>query len=220
MGFMKIYLAFLPRITTTLLLFVGSTFPLIAQEKGQRADKLYSVSGFGFAFPVGATTSYLGPKFSTMVGGTLSLRNRFFLYPKASLHAYVFNELNPDPGYTIVIRDSRATTYLANLTVGYRKVAGRYGMYGFIGGGGGLILTPRVSLDITNNVATLNNKVNSMSDLETGVGTDYSLGFTLLFIEASYMRGFNKIQDKVFQSIPVTFGMKTNLSKVFYKLIK
>ena len=218
---MKISITILPRITTTLLLLVGSTFSLIAQEQVQRADKFYSVSGFGFAFPFGATASYLGPKFSTAVGGTLALGNsRFFLYPKASLHAYVYNELNPDPGYKTVIRDSRATTYLANLTIGYRMVAGRYGMYGFIGPGGGLILTPRVSLDMANKVATLNNKVNGMTNLETGVGTDYSLGFTLLFIEASYMRGFNKIQNRVFQSIPVTFGMKTNLSKVFYKLIK
>ncbi|WP_133551699.1 hypothetical protein [Pedobacter duraquae] len=194
---------------------------LSAQETPVREDKFYSVSGFGFAFPIGETRDYLGPKFSTSIGGLLALgRSNFFLYPKASLHAYVFDEITPDKGYTTVIKDSRATTYLASMAIGYRKTSGRLGYYGFLGGGGGLILSPRVKLDALNQIATLNNKVNGMSIIETGGGIDYGLGFTLIFFEASYMRGFGKIQDKVFQSIPITFGMKTNLSKVFYKLVK
>ena len=194
---------------------------LLAQEIPTRDDKFYSVSGFGFAFPIGETQDYLGPKFSTSIGGLLALgQSNFFLYPKANLHAYVFNEITPDNGYKTVIRDSRATTYLGSMAMGYRKTTGKLGYYGFLGGGGGLILTPRVKLDASNQIATLNNKVNGMGIIETGAGLDYGLGFTLIFVEASYMRGFSKIQNRVFQSIPITFGIKTNLSKVFYKLIK
>ena len=209
------------RLSAISLLLLINILPLLAQQPIERDDKFFSVSGFGLSFPAGATKRYLGPKFSTTIGGLLALgQSHFFFYPKASLHAFTFNEIIPDPGYNTTIKDSRATTYLANMNLGYRKTTGSLGYYVFLGGGGGLVLTPRVKLDITKQVATLNNKVNVMPTMESGAGVDYALGFTLLFVESSYMRGFNKIQGRVFQSIPVTFGMKTNLSKVFYKLIK
>ena len=54
-----------------------------AQDNITRSDKLFSMSGFGFAFPIGETSDYLTPKFSTSLGVNLGLGDKgLFLYPK------------------------------------------------------------------------------------------------------------------------------------------
>ena len=59
-----------------------------------RPDKLYSSSGFGLSIPVGKTSDYFAPKFSTTLGLNIGLGNGgLFLYPKLSLHAYQFNQI-------------------------------------------------------------------------------------------------------------------------------
>src|SRR4051812_21366525 len=82
-------------------LFCCSSLSLMAQDKTERPDKLYSMSGIGFSFPIGKTGDYLKPKFSTSMGLNIGLgKSGLFLYPKVSLHAYGANELSPDPGYS------------------------------------------------------------------------------------------------------------------------
>jgi len=189
-----------------------------AQAQTTRPDKLYSMSGFGFAFPIGETADYLKPKFSTSLGLNLGLGNGgLFLYPKVSLHAYSFNEITPDAGYNYKLQEGRATTYLLNVALGYRKITGKFAFYGFAGGGGGFILTPRVSVSSGNMQATLDNKSNNMGMIEAGAGTEYNIGGASLFIEAGYMHGFNKIQNRNFSSAPITVGIKPNLSKLLNK---
>lgn len=190
-----------------------------AQKNTERSDKLYSMSGFGFAFPIGETADYLKPKFSTSLGLNLGLGNNgLFLYPKVSLHAYLFNEIVPDGGYDYTLQKSRATTYLLNLAMGYRKIVDKFAFYGFAGGGGGFILTPRVTVNSGDMQATLDNKSNTMTMIEAGAGTEYHIGGASLFIETSYMRGFNHIQNRNFSSAPITIGIKPNLSKLLNKI--
>jgi hypothetical protein len=184
-------------------------------QTNTRTDKLYSMSGIGFAFPMGETSDYLTPKFSTSLGINLGLGNGgLFFYPKVSLHAYSFNEISPDAGYTYSLQKGRATTYLLNLALGYRKMSGKFSFYGFAGGGGGFVLTPRISVNPGNLQAELDNKSNAMGMIESGAGTEYNIGGASLFIEASYMHGFNKIQNRNFSSVPLTIGIKPNLSKL------
>jgi len=188
-----------------------------AQTSSTRTDKLYSMSGFGFAFPIGETADYLKPKFSTSLGINLGLGNGgLFLYPKVSLHAYSFNEITPDAGYTHTLQKGRATTYLLNVALGYRKMTGKFAFYGFAGGGGGIILTPRIAIK-ANQQAELSNKNNPMGMVEAGAGTEYNLGGAALFLEASYMHGFNDIQNRGFSTVPITIGIKPNLSKLLAK---
>lgn len=191
---------------------------LKAQNNTARTDKLYSMSGVGFALPVGETADYLKPKFSTSLGINLGLGNGgLFLYPKVSLHAYEFNELTPDVGYNYALQKGRATTYLLNMALGYRKITGKFAIYGFAGAGGGFILTPRVNVNAGNMTAELANKSNAMGMIEAGAGTEYNIGGAALFIEASYMHGFNDIQHRNFSSVPITIGIKPNLSKLLGK---
>ncbi len=191
---------------------------LKAQNSPTRPDKLYSMSGIGFSFPVGETADYLKPKFSTSLGLNLGLGNKgLFLYPKVSLHAYGYQELSPDEGYAYSLKKARATTYLLNLALGYRQINGKFAWYGFAGGGGGIILTPRVSIDQNSHLATLDNKSNGMGMLEAGLGAEYNIGGASLFVEASYMQGFSKIQNRSFSAVPLAVGIKPNLSKLFNK---
>ena len=180
-----------------------------------RKDKLYTSSGFGFSIPVGETSDYFKPKFSTTIGLNIGLGNGgLFLYPKVNLHAYKYDQVALDPGQTTLIHDGRATTYLLNMAIGYRKFHGNFAYYGFLGGGGGFLLTPRVELGNANSVATQSNKSVGMGMLETGVGIEYSLNKVSVFLESSFMHGFQKIQDRRFQSVPLSIGIKPNLSSI------
>lgn len=206
-------------ISILFILVILTGTRLCAQEKANRKDKMYFRSGFGFSFPVGDTQDYLSTKFSTSLGLTLALgKGPLFLYPKLNLHAFGFNQLIAEPEYRDLAKNGRATTYLLNMALGYRKTADKFGFYGFLGAGGGMILTPRLKLTEDEGIATLTNKASGMPIAETGGGIDYSLGpAALIFFEASYLRGFTKVQGKNFQSVPLNFGVKTNISKLFFK---
>ena len=184
-----------------------------------RPDKLYSMSGIGFALPVGESADYLKAKFSTSLGINLGLGNGgLFLYPKVSLHAFQFNQITPDMGYNYTIQKGRATTYLLNVALGYRKIVDKWAFYGFAGAGGGFILTPQAGVNPQNLQVTMDNKTNSTGIIEAGGGIEYNIGGANLFAEVSYMYGFNKIQNRMFNTVPISIGIKPNLSKLLSKL--
>ncbi|TCD10448.1 hypothetical protein EZ449_08845 [Pedobacter frigidisoli] len=204
-------------LTPIVLLFVAISIKATAQTG--RPDKLYSMSGLGFAFPMGETSDYLKPKFSTSLGLNLGLGNSgLFLYPKVSLHAFTFNQITPDAGYTYTIQKGRATTYLLNVALGYRKIVEKWAFYGFAGAGGGFILTPQAGVNATSLQVTMDNKTNSLGIAEGGAGIEYNIGGANLFVEASYMYGFSKIQNRTFNTVPIQIGIKPNLSKLLNKL--
>lgn len=179
---------------------------------------MYFRSGFGFTVPVGESNEYLTTKFSTSLGMLYALgQGPLFIYPKLNLHAFGFNQLRPESGNQTLAKVGRATTYLLNVAIGYRTSIGRVGLYGFLGGGGGLILTPRIVLNPGATTATQHNQTTGMPILETGGGVDYGFGNTQLFIEASYLSGFRKIENKTFHSLPVNVGVKTNISRIFFR---
>ena len=183
-----------------------------------RSDKLYTVSGIGTSMAVGDATDIFGPKISTTLGLNLGLGDGgLFLYPKFSLHAFSYEAQRPDDGFTYTAQNGRATTYLLNVALGYRKMVDKFAFYGFAGGGGGYILTPRVNVNNSNLQVHLSNESHFMSMLEGGVGVEFNLGGLSIFTEASYMNGFQKIQDRNFTTVPLTFGIKPNLSKLFNK---
>jgi hypothetical protein len=203
-------------LTSITLVYLAITTNVHAQT---RPDKLYSMSGIGFAFPVGESSDYLKPKFSTSLGLNLGLGNNgLFLYPKVSLHAFTFNQITPDAGYTYTLQNSRATTYLLNVALGYRKIVDKWAFYGFAGGGGGFILTPQAGVNSQTLQVTMDNKSNGMGIIEAGAGIEYSLGGANLFVEAGYMYGTGKIQNRVFNTVPISIGIKPNLSKLLSKL--
>lgn len=188
------------------------------QEKTFRADKVYFRSGFGFTVPVGESNEYLTTKFSTSLGMLYALgKGPLFVYPKLNLHAFGFNQLMADSGNETLTKVGRATTYLLNVAMGYRQSIGQLGFYGYMGGGGGLVLTPRIILNPGATIATQHNETTTMPILETGGGVDYAFGNTQVFIEASYLGGFRKIENKTFHSVPVNVGVKTNISRIFFK---
>jgi hypothetical protein len=192
--------------------------PVFSQESGTRPDRFYTMSGFGFSVPVGTSSDIFKPKFSTTVGGNFGLGGGgLFLYPKLSLHVFNYKELSPESGFNYALQDGRATTYLINVALGYRKIVNKIAFYGFIGGGGGFILTPQIAVDPTNNTARLSNLSHTIGIIEPGAGIEYNIGGANLFIESSFMHGFSKIQNRTFNSVPLTFGIKPNLSKLFDK---
>ncbi|WP_199119058.1 autotransporter outer membrane beta-barrel domain-containing protein [Pedobacter sp. ASV28] len=198
--------------TGILLLF--SNLEVNAQQTA-RTDKLYTVSGIGTSIPIGESSDFLGPKISTTFGLNLGLgKGGLFLYPKVSLHAFTYNGIRPDHGYNYTAQNSRVTTYLLNMALGYRKMVGKFAFYGFAGGGGGFILTPRVKTNNTALEVEFSNQTNGMAMLEAGLGAELNLGGLSIFTEVSYMNGFNNIQDRKFSSMPLTIGIKPNLSKL------
>ncbi|WP_316799329.1 hypothetical protein [Pedobacter frigidisoli] len=199
-----------------LLLLSVATLRTFGQTS--RPDKLYSMSGIGFAFPMGQTSDYFKPKFSTTLGVNLGLGDGgLFLYPKVSLHAFSYNQIVPDAGYTYTLQDSRATTYLLNVALGYRKIVNKWAFYGFAGAGGGFILTPQAAVNASTLQVTMSNQSNALGIAEGGGGIEYNIGGANLFAEVSYMYGFSKIQDRTFNTVPVTIGIKPNLSKLLRK---
>lgn len=198
------------------LLFLSLTTTCYAQENTKRQDKFYTMSGAGFSIPVGESSSFMRPKFSTTLGANLGLGEKgLFLYPKISLHVFGYDELSPENGYNNSLQRGRSTTYLLNVALGYRKIIDKFAFYGFVGAGGGFILTPRIQIDPANNFATLNNRTNHIGIIEPGAGMEYNIGGANLFIESSYMHGFGKIQNRPFNAVPITIGIKPNLSKLF-----
>jgi len=203
-------------LTPVVLLCAAISFKAHAQS---RPDKLYSMSGIGFAFPVGETADYFKPKFSTTLGLNLALgEGGLFLYPKVSLQAFSYNQITPDEGYTYTLQKGRATTYLLNVALGYRKIVNNWAFYGFAGAGGGIILTPQAGVNNTTMQITQDNKSHGLGIVEGGGGIEYNIGGANLFVEASYMYGFSKIQNRAFNTVPISIGIKPNLSKLLSKL--
>lgn len=199
-----------------LLLFLSFSHLCKAQFSAGRSDKFYTMSGAGFSFPVGSTSDFMRPKFSTTLGANLGIgSDHLFLYPKISLHVFGYDEIYPESGYANLLQRGRATTYLLNLALGYRKIISKFAFYGFVGAGGGFILTPRAKINTESNIATLNNKTNHIGIIEPGAGIEYNIGGANLFIESSFMHGLGEIQNHHFNAVPVTFGIKPNLSRLF-----
>lgn len=195
------------------LLLTNLTMPLRAQN---RSDKLFTVSGIGTSMPVGLASDVFGPKISTTLGLNIGVgKNGLFLYPKLSLHALSYRGKIAEPGFTYTAQTGRATTYLLNLGLGYRKIVGKFAFYGFAGGGGGYILTPMVRVNDAAQQVKISNKTHFMPMLEVGAGTEFNLGGLSLFAEIGLMNGFKKIQDRGFTTMPLTFGIKPNLSRLF-----
>lgn len=199
-----------------LLLFTLSFHLARAQERS-RPDIIYTMSGFGFSFPVGETADYLTAKFSNTLGANIALGNigGLFIYPKVNLHSYRFDQQIPEPGSNYLVKGGRATSYILNVNLGHRFWNGNFSYYGYVGAGGGFVLTHKGLLN--NNNIELTNKTNSLATMELGAGMEYKLGSFLLFSEASYLRGFSKLEDRTFAVIPLTVGFKTDLSKLFVK---
>jgi outer membrane autotransporter protein len=199
------------------LLSILLTLSLCTLAKAQtRSDKLYTVSGIGTSLPVGESSDFFSPKISTTLGVNLGLGNKgLFLYPKFNLHAFAYNGITPDDGLTYTAQNARATTYLLNVALGYRKITGKFGFYGYAGAGGGFILTPKVEVNPITQQVIASNKSHGMPMIELGAGIEYSLGGLSLFTEVSYMNGFNQIQHRNFTTIPLTIGIKPNLSRLF-----
>ncbi len=192
-------------------------FSVVAKAQ-TRTDKLYTVSGIGTSMPIGDAADVFGPKISTTLGLNLGLGNGgLFLYPKLSLHALSYRGKQPDEGFSYTAQTGRATTYLLNVGLGYRKMIGKFAFYGFAGAGGGYILTPRVDVNNTALQVKLSNQTHFVPIAEGGAGVEFSLGGLSLFTEAGYMNGFKKIQNRNFTTVPLTFGIKPNLSKLFNK---
>lgn len=203
------------RLATTLSLLL-ITVITYAQDQPIRRDKFYSMSGFGLSVPVGGSRDFMRPKFSTTIGANIGLGDGgLFLYPKLSLHAFSYDTRQTSDEFNSQLEKGRATTYLLNVALGYRKIVDKFAFYGFVGGGGGFILSPRLSVNQSTNTALLNNKSNPMGMIEPGAGMEYSLGGVNLFLESSFMYGLGKVGGQSFRSVPITFGIKPNLSRAF-----
>lgn len=215
---MKIYFRFLCS-SLILLSFSNSS---TAQDLPARSDKFYSMSGFGFSFPIGGSSDFMRPKFSTTIGANIGLgqgngNGGVFLYPKFSLHVFGYDNAQTDQEFNYQLEKGRSTTYLLTVGVGYRKIIHNVAFYGFVNGGGGFILTPRLAVNQATNIAVLNNKTNHMGIIEPGAGIEYNIGGANLFMETSYMHGLGDVGGRPFNAIPLTIGIKPNLSRLFNK---
>ena len=192
--------------------------PILTVSAQQRIDKLFTISGVGTSIPVGESTDFLAPKICTTLGLNFGIGNGgLFLYPKVSLHAFKYNGIRPDDSFNYTAQNARSTAYLLNIALGYRKIVGKTAFYGFAGGGGGFILTQQTKVDNTAAEVVFSNKTNGMFMIEAGTGIEFNLGGLSIFSEVSYMNGLKKIQDRNFTTMPITIGIKPNLSKLFNK---
>lgn len=198
------------------IVLLCAIFTVSAQHT--RIDKLYTISGVGTSIPISETADFLAPKICTTLGLNLGIGNGgLFLYPKVSLHAFKYNGIRPDDNFNYTAQNARSSTYLLNMALGYRKIVGKTAFYGFAGGGGGFILTPQAKVDNTAAEVVFSNKTNGMFMIEAGTGIEFNLGGLSIFSEVSYMNGLKKIQDRNFTTMPITIGIKPNLSKLFNK---
>jgi len=187
-----------------------------SQDTPLRPDKFYTMSGFGFSIPTGGSNDFMRPKFSTTIGVNLGLGNSgLFLYPKVSLHVFGYDNYITDPEFNYQLTQGRATTYLLNVALGYRKIVSKFSFYSYLGFGGGFILTPRLAVNAGTNTAMLNNKTNHMGIIEPGAGIEYNIGGANIFLESSFMHGLGDIGGQPFNAVPITIGIKPNLSKLF-----
>ena len=204
------------RATLPCLILLLFSAPAFSQDTPVRLDKFYTMSGFGFSFPVGGSTDFMRPKFSTTIGVNLGLGDGgLFLYPKVSLHVFGYDNYVTEPNFDYQLKQGRATTYLLNVALGYRKIVNKFSFYSFLGIGGGFILTPRTAVDPATRIVMLNNKTNHMGLIEPGAGIEYNIGGANVFIESSFMHGLGDIGGQPFNAVPVTIGIKPNLSKLF-----
>ena len=205
-------------INTLLPLFILTvSAPVFSQELSGRPDKFYTMSGAGFSIPVGESSSFMRPKFSTTLGANFGLGDTggLFLYPKISLHVFGYDQQIAEDGPQFALQGSRSTTYLLNIALGYRKIVNKFAFYGFVGGGGGFILTPQTTFNEATNTTQFSNKTNHMGIIEPGAGIEYNIGGANLFIESSYMHGLGKVEKRPFNAVPIAFGIKPNLSRLF-----
>jgi len=201
---------------SVILITLATILVYTATYAQNRTDKLFTVSGIGTSMPVGTASDVFGPKISTTLGLNIGIgKGGLFLYPKLSLHALSYRGKIAEPGFTYTAQTGRATTYLLNLGLGYRKIVGKFAFYGFAGGGGGYILTPMVRVNDAVQQVKISNKSDFMPILEGGTGSEFSLGGLSLFAEVGFMNGFKKIQDRNFKTMPLTIGIKPNLSRLF-----
>jgi len=193
-------------INTLLPLFILTvSAPVFSQELSGRPDKFYTMSGAGFSIPVGESSSFMRPKFSTTLGANFGLGDTggLFLYPKISLHVFGYDQQIAEDGPQFALQGSRSTTYLLNIALGYRKIVNKFAFYGFVGGGE------------ATNTTQFSNKTNHMGIIEPGAGIEYNIGGANLFIESSYMHGLGKVEKRPFNAVPIAFGIKPNLSRLF-----
>ena len=191
--------------------------PVAGQETPKRNDKVYFRSGFGFSVPVAESRDFLDAKFSTSLGGLVFVGDKnLFVYPKIGLNAYGYDQLNLDAGAANRVIHGRSTTYLLSMDLGYRQTLKHFGFYGFGGAGGGIILLPKIS-DPEAEVIRMYNSSNLITLLEAGIGTDYSFGNVLIFAEASYTHGLNKLEQQRYRAIPISMGVRTNITRIFFK---
>jgi hypothetical protein len=196
--------------------FCSFHFLSFAQDQLPRNDKIYFRSGFGFSIPVAESKTYFKPKFSTSLGGMIFLgKGQCFLYPKIGLNAYSYDQQTGE-GLESRILNGRSTTYLLTVDLGYRKAFNRFALYGVAGTGGGIILLPKISEPLGSAI-TMRNESNRILLLEGGIGSDYSFGNVLIFMEGTYTQALNKLAGRTYQAVPLNLGVRTNVSKVFYK---
>lgn len=205
---------YLSAITCLALLNLAN---IICCAQSIRKDKLYTVSGIGTAIPLGQSSDFLAPKISTTLGANLGIgKGGLFLYPKFNLHAFSYSAIFPDDAGNYAVQTGRASTYLLNMALGYRKFTGKFAYYAYAGAGGGFILTPMARINNANQQVNLKNKTHGMPMAELGAGIELNLGGLAVFTEMSYINGFKNIQDRSFTTLPLTFGIKPNLSKLFH----
>jgi hypothetical protein len=217
-SFMKIYF----RILLIILLLSSFYTQSFSQDLPLRSDKFYSMSGFGFSLPIGGSSDFMRPKFSTTIGVNIGLgqgngNGGVFLYPKFSLHVFGYDNALTDQEFNYQIDQARSTTYLLTVGIGYRKMIRNVAFYGFVNGGGGFILTPRLAVNEETKTALLNNKTNHMGIIEPGAGIEYNIGGANLFLETSFMHGLGDVGGRPFNAVPITIGIKPNLSRLFNK---
>jgi hypothetical protein len=191
-------------------------YQLFAQTDSAKVErgKLYSVSGIGFGFTSGAINDVLKPKFSSNIGLDIEVgKGPVFLYTNFDFLSLKYNQLNKTTPGDFKIENGNSTFYIFTLAPGYRKQLGKISIYGFVGPGIGLVSEPRVIME--EDIAVIKNEYNFTATGRGGIGIDYYLGRTLLFIEGGYLHNFRKIEDRNVNIIPVFVGLKSDISGIF-----
>lgn len=182
---------------------------------------MYSVSGMGFGFTGGKTNVLLKPKFSTNLGLDISLgRGSFFLYPSAEFLTFRYDQQVSDADYVYNAQKSRASYKVFTISLGYRETLGKLSFYQFAGIGGGLVIEPRMTVNMSSQQTILHNRKSKTLSARGGLGIDYRIGQFMLFAEGTHLHNFKTLQERKILVFPVYLGLKSNISSLFYRKVK
>lgn len=183
-------------------------------------SKVYIVSGsLGFGFPMGKTKDILNTRLASSWGMDISLPNRHYvLYPSIDFWSFGYNQKNLTEKSAYLVENGRATFYNVNIALGTRRQFNKLNSYVTAGPSIGMFFEPRATLE-RNNVIRNDFDSKLMFGARASAGADYKFNGFFVYVDASWMHSFGKVQETPINILSFYVGLKTDITNVADKVV-